>query len=244
MKVILPATHDTGSAVVSVPETEETIYISSGTWSLMGVENHFPICVPNALEANFTNEGGVDHQYRFLKNIMGLWMIQEVKRNYKDEYSFARLVEMAREAREFSAIVNVNDGRFLKPDDMIREIQNHCGETGQAVPSSPGEVAKCVFESLAASYKEAADQLEEVIERKFSKINIIGGGSQNEMLNQLISNATGKPVYAGPVEATAIGNLAVQLMALGQIKDTREARQIIRSSFELKKYKPEHELVN
>jgi rhamnulokinase len=244
MKVILPATHDTGSAVVSVPETEETIYISSGTWSLIGVENHFPICIPNALEANFTNEGGVDYQYRFLKNIMGLWMIQEVKRNYKDEYSFARLVEMAREAREFSAIVNVNDGRFLKPDDMIREIQNHCVETGQAVPSSPGEVAKCVFDSLAASYKEAADQLEEVIERKFSKINIIGGGSQNEMLNQLISNATGKPVYAGPVEATAIGNLAVQLMALGQIKDTREARQIIRNSFELKKYKPEHELVN
>jgi rhamnulokinase len=244
MKVILPATHDTGSAVISVPETEETIYISSGTWSLMGVENHFPICVPKAEESNFTNEGGVDYQYRFLKNIMGLWMIQEVKRNYKDEYSFAQLVEMARNAREFSAIVNVNDGRFLKPDDMIGEIQNYCLEAGQAVPSSPGEVAKCVFDSLAAGYKEAAGQLEEIFEREFSKINVIGGGSQNEMLNQLISNATGKPVYAGPVEATAIGNIAVQLMALGEIRDIREARQIIRNSFDVKKYTPEHELVN
>ncbi|KYG27814.1 rhamnulokinase [Priestia endophytica] len=238
MKVILPATHDTGSAVISVPELDETIYISSGTWSLIGVENYFPICVTKALDYNFTNEGGIDYRYRFLKNIMGLWMIQEVKRNYQDQYSFAELVDLARQVQEFKSTVNVDDPRFLKPENMIEEIQRYCQETNQAIPTTPGEVAKCVYDSLVCSYQQAINQIEEIFERKFEKINVIGGGCQNEMLNQLIADTTKKIVYAGPVEATAIGNIVSQLMAVGEIEDINEARTIIKHSFEVKKFSP------
>ncbi|RAS90436.1 rhamnulokinase [Priestia endophytica] len=238
MKVILPATHDTGSAVISVPELDETIYISSGTWSLIGVENYFPICVTKALDYNFTNEGGIDYRYRFLKNIMGLWMIQEVKRNYQDQYSFAELVDLARQVQDFTSTVNVDDSRFLKPENMIEEIQRYCQETNQAIPTTPGEVAKCVYDSLVCSYQQAINQIEEIFERKFVKINVIGGGCQNEMLNQLIADTTKKVVYAGPVEATAIGNIVSQLMAVGEIEDINEARTIIKHSFEVKKFSP------
>lgn len=238
MKVILPATHDTGSAVISVPELEETIYISSGTWSLIGVENYFPICITKALDYNFTNEGGIDYRYRFLKNIMGLWMIQEVKRNYKDQFSFAELVVLASQAQEFKSIVNVDDPRFLKPENMIQEIQSYCQETKQPIPANPGEVAKCVFDSLVCSYQQAISQIEEIFERTFKQINVIGGGCQNEMLNQLIADATKKEVYAGPVEATAIGNIVSQLMAVGEIEDIKDARTIIKNSFEVKKFSP------
>jgi rhamnulokinase len=238
MKVILPATHDTGSAVISIPELEETIYISSGTWSLIGVENYFPICITKALDYNFTNEGGIDYRYRFLKNIMGLWMIQEVKRNYKDQFSFAELVVLASQAQEFKSIVNVDDPRFLKPENMIQEIQSYCQETNQPIPANPGEVAKCVFDSLVCSYQQAINQIEEIFERTFKQINVIGGGCQNEMLNQLIADASKKEVYAGPVEATAIGNIVSQLMAVGEIEDIKDARTIIKNSFEVKKFSP------
>ncbi|MBT2654016.1 rhamnulokinase [Bacillus sp. ISL-18] len=244
LQVILPATHDTGSAVIAVPEENETIYISSGTWSLIGVENYFPICVTKALDYNFTNEGGIDYQYRFLKNIMGLWMIQEVRRNYNNEYSFAELVDLAREAKDFNAIVNVNDDRFLKPENMIQEIMNYCVETGQPVPSTPGEVAKCVYDSLAVSYQDAVNEIEEIFEKRFEKINVIGGGCQNEMLNQLVADVTKKEVYAGPVEATAIGNIVAQLMALDEIQDIKEARTIVKNSFEVKKYLPTAPITN
>ncbi|MEH6904884.1 rhamnulokinase [Neobacillus drentensis] len=244
LQVILPATHDTGSAVIAVPEENETIYISSGTWSLIGVENYFPICVTKALDYNFTNEGGINYQYRFLKNIMGLWMIQEVKRNYNNEYSFAELVDMAREAKDFKAIVNVNDDRFLKPENMIQEIMNYCVETSQSIPGTPGEVAKCVYDSLAVSYQDAVKEIEEIFEKRFEKINVIGGGCQNEMLNQLVADVTKKEVYAGPVEATAIGNIVAQLMALDEIQDIKEARTIIKKSFEVKKYLPTAPITN
>ncbi|MEH7083257.1 rhamnulokinase [Neobacillus drentensis] len=244
LQVILPATHDTGSAVIAVPEENETVYISSGTWSLIGVENYFPICVTKALDYNFTNEGGMDYQYRFLKNIMGLWMIQEVRRNYNNEYSFAELVDLAREAKDFSAVVNVNDDRFLKPENMIQEIMNYCVETGQPIPSTPGEVAKCVYDSLAFSYQDAVNEIEEIFEKRFEKINVIGGGCQNEMLNQLVADVTKKEVYAGPVEATAIGNIVAQLMALNEIKDIKEARTIVKKSFEVKKYLPTAPITN
>lgn len=236
LEVILPATHDTASAVLAVPELDETIYISSGTWSLIGVENDFPICVTKALDYNFTNEGGMDYQFRFLKNIMGLWMIQEVHRNYEQKYSFAELVDLSRATSNFSSIVNVDDQRFLKPENMIEEIQNYCRETNQQVPETPCEVAKCIFDSLAISYVQAIGEIEEIYEREFSTINVIGGGSQNELLNQLIADVTKKEVYAGPVEATAIGNLVVQLIALEEIQDIHEARSIIKQSFEVKKY--------
>ncbi len=235
LKVILPATHDTASAVIAVPEHEETIYISSGTWSLIGVENRFPICVTKALDYNFTNEGGIDYRFRFLKNIMGLWMIQEVRRNYNNEYSFAEFVELAK-AANIRSIVNVNDDRFLNPENMIEEIQKYCAETNQDIPSTPGEVAKCVYDSLVECYVSAIGEIEEIFEKKFTKINIIGGGCQNELLNQLIADATKKQVFAGPVEATAIGNIVSQLIALGEIKDIHEARKLIKHSFDVKGY--------
>lgn len=236
MEVILPATHDTGSAVFAVPSLEETIYISSGTWSLIGVENSFPISVTKALDYNFANEGGVDYRFRFLKNIMGLWMMQEVKRNYNDKYSFAEFADMANEEKEFNSIVNVDDNRFLKPENMVKEIKLYCEETGQRVPETPSEIAKCVFDSLAESYQNAIDEIEEIYEKEFPTINVIGGGSKNEMLNQLIADTTGKEVIAGPSEATAIGNIAAQLISLSLIKDMQQARTIIKESFELKKY--------
>jgi rhamnulokinase len=238
MKVILPATHDTGSAVVSVPEQEDTIYISSGTWSLIGVENSEPICTPEAMNYNFTNEGGFDYRFRFLKNIMGLWMIQEVKRNYNSQYSFAELVELARQAKDYKAIINVNDDRFMKPENMIQEIIASCMASGQPVPETPGEVAKCVYDSLAASYQEAISQIEGLVGRTFKQVNVIGGGCQNELLNELIANVSNKEVHAGPVEATAIGNLSVQLMALGNIENISQARTISKHSFEMKSYLP------
>ncbi|MRH43763.1 rhamnulokinase [Aquibacillus halophilus] len=236
MKVLLPATHDTGSAVVSVPEEDDTIYISSGTWSLIGVENSFPICITKALDYNFTNEGGLDYRYRFLKNIMGLWMIQEVKRNYDDQYSFAELVDLANQSTGFWSKVNVDHDRFLLPDNMIEEIQKYCEETEQQIPTTPGEVAKCVFDSLAVSYQTAINQIEEIYEKEFKKINVIGGGCQNEMLNQLIADTTNKEVLAGPVEATAIGNIVSQLMTLGELTDISEARKMIKHSFEIKQF--------
>lgn len=236
MKVILPATHDTASAVTAVPESENTIYISSGTWSLIGVENQDPICTADALKYNFTNEGGIDYRFRFLKNIMGLWMIQEVKRNYRDRYSFAQLVEMARREKEFISIINVDDGRFLKPNNMVEEIQKYCQEMNQPVPKTPGQVAKCVFDSLVVSYQKAIQEIEEIVGKKFSQINVIGGGCKNELLNQMIADVTGKEVYAGPVEATAIGNIVVQLMALGDIQTLDQARTIIKRSFPLRRF--------
>ncbi|MEC1262971.1 rhamnulokinase [Bacillus swezeyi] len=236
MEVILPATHDTGSAVLSVPSADETIYLSSGTWSLIGVENRFPICVPKAMDYNFTNEGGIDYRFRFLKNIMGLWIIQEVKRNYHDHYSFADFVDLAHEASHFTSKVEVDDQRFLNPENMVEEIRKYCAETDQVPPSTPGEVAKCVFDSLVDRYKQAIRQIEEIFEKEFSTINVIGGGCQNEMLNQLIADSTGKEVLAGPVEATAIGNIVSQLLSLEELDSIDQARNLIRRSFPIKQY--------
>ncbi|EHI99217.1 rhamnulokinase [Clostridium sp. DL-VIII] len=238
MEVILPATHDTGSAFISsVCNDNDSIYLSSGTWSLIGVENRFPICVPQAMEYNFTNEGGIDYRYRFLKNIMGLWVIQEVRRNTQNKYSFAELVDLAREHSDFASIVNVDDDRFLKPENMIEEIKAYCKETNQKVPEEIGEVVQCVFNSLAHCYKKAVASLEEIFEKEFKRINIFGGGCQNDLLNELVAKVTGKEVLAGPVEATAIGNIIVQLISKNIFKDLGEARQAIKESFDIKVFK-------
>lgn len=237
MEVILPATHDTGSAFISsVCNDEDSVYLSSGTWSLMGVENRFPICVPQSMNYNFTNEGGIDYKFRFLKNIMGLWIIQEVKRVYKDKYSFQELVIKAKEVECFKSIIDVNQDRFLNPENMITEIQDYCKETNQDIPKTPGEVAYCVFNSLGHSYKNAVLNLEDIFEKEFKRINIFGGGCQNNFLNQVVADVTGKEVLAGPVEATAIGNIIVQLLSFNKIEDLREARKLIAESFEIKKY--------
>lgn len=238
MEVILPATHDTGSAFISsVCNDSDSVYLSSGTWSLIGVENRFPICVPQAMDYNFTNEGGIDYRYRFLKNIMGLWVIQEVRRNLDNKYSFAELVDLAREHMDFSSIVDVDHDRFLKPENMIEEIKKYCAETNQKVPEEVGEIAVCVFNSLAHCYKKAVGNLEEIFEKEFKRINIFGGGCQNNLLNELVAKITGKEVLAGPVEATAIGNIVAQLISKNEFKDLSEARQAIKESFEIKIFK-------
>lgn len=238
MEVILPATHDTGSAFISsVCNDSDSIYLSSGTWSLIGVENRFPICVPQSMDYNFTNEGGIDYRYRFLKNIMGLWIIQEVRRNLGSEYSFAMLVEYAKKYRNFPSIVNVDDDRFLKPENMIEEIRSYCKETNQRVPENVGEIAMCVYNSLAHSYKRAVSNLEEIFEKQFKRINIFGGGCQNQLLNEIVADVTGKEVLAGPIEATAIGNIVAQMLRKNEFEDLKEAREVIKESFEINVYK-------
>lgn len=235
MEVILPATHDTGSAFISsVCNDDESIYLSSGTWSLIGIENIMAICTDEAEKYNFTNEGGIDYRYRFLKNIMGLWIIQEVKRNFNDKYSFSELVDLARECSEFESIIDVDDDRFLKPLNMIEEIKNYCKEHYITPPEKVGEVAMCVFNSLAYSYKNTILQLERISGRKFTKINIFGGGCQNQFLNEIVSKITEKTVLAGPVEATATGNIVSQFLALGKFKELKEARENIKKSFDIK----------
>jgi rhamnulokinase len=239
-KIIAPATHDTGSAIVSVPaDSENFTYISSGTWSLMGIESKLPICSDRARALNFTNEGGAFNTYRILKNIMGLWLIQEVQRLYNDKYSFADFVALAENSEPFKCLINPNDLRFLNPENMIGEIQQYCIETFQPMPETPGEISRCIYESLAFQYKEVLLQLGELQVKAIDKIYIIGGGAQNKFINQLCADFTNCEVYAGPVEATAIGNLIVQLICLEEIKSLEEARQIISKSFHIEKYTPQ-----
>ncbi|MDQ0207235.1 rhamnulokinase [Alkalicoccobacillus murimartini] len=238
LEVIVPATHDTASAVAAVPESKETIYLSSGTWSLLGVENSEPICSEKALSYNFTNEGGVNHRFRFLKNIMGFWMIQEVKRLYGDLYSFDDLVQASKQVKN-PARIDVDQHRFLNPVNMIEEIQAACMETGQPVPAKSSELAACVFHSLTQSYQTSIQQIEEVVGQPFDQVNIIGGGAQNEYVNQLLANQTGKRVVAGPIEATAIGNIIVQMIAQNEISHLSEARELVAKSFDLTEYIPQ-----
>lgn len=239
LKVIAPATHDTGSAIVSIPAIEKDFaYISSGTWSLMGIESQVPIVGEKAGSYNFTNEGGVFGTYRVLKNIMGLWLIQEVARMYEGKYSFAEFVELAEASEPFKCLINPNDQRFLNPDNMIEAIQAYCQETKQYIPTKPGEIARCIFESLAFLYKDVLMNLREISEQPINRIHIIGGGCQNKLLNTLCADFTNCEVYAGPVEATAIGNLVMQMITSGTLEDLDSARSLIRGSFGIEVYKP------
>lgn len=240
LEVVLCGSHDTASAVMAVPQTSgDGIYISSGTWSLMGIESLTPIITEEAAAANLTNEGGYDHRFRFLKNIMGLWMIQSVRHEYNDAYSFAQLCEMAEESRDFPSRVDVNDPSFLSPDSMVEAIKQYCQKTGQPVPESVGELASVVYRSLAQSYGETVSGLEKIAGRTYDSIHIIGGGSNAAYLNQLTADATGKTVYAGPGEATAIGNLLAQMIHAEELVDLKSARKCVRESFEIKTFIPE-----
>ena len=239
LEVVLCGSHDTASAVMAVPQASgDGIYISSGTWSLMGIESLKPIINKDAAAANFTNEGGYDHRFRFLKNIMGLWMIQSVRHEYNDAYSFAQLCEMAEDSRDFPSRVDVNDPSFLSPDSMVEAIKKYCQKTGQPVPESVGELASVVYRSLAQSYGETVSSLEKIAGRTYDSIHIIGGGSNAAYLNQLTADATGKTVYAGPGEATAIGNLLAQMIYAEELTDLKSARQCVRDSFEIKTFVP------
>ncbi|WP_195599530.1 rhamnulokinase [Longibaculum muris] len=235
IEVVVPATHDTGSAYMAAIE-DNSVILSSGTWSLLGIETKTPYVSEKARVANFTNEGGYDYRYRFLKNIMGLWIIQEVSRNLGHQYSFAKLVEEARRD-PFDGIFDVNDDRFLKPESMILEIKSYFEERHQMAPQSVGEIAYCVYHSLAHCYKEAIEELEDITGKHFDTINIIGGGCQNELLNEMIAKVCKRKVVAGPIEATALGNLLAQLIQQGVVNDLSEGRQLIKASFEVKEYK-------
>lgn len=230
-KVVAPCTHDTASAVMAVPSLKEnTLYISSGTWSLMGVERLSPDCSEASRQRNFTNEGGCDYRYRYLKNIMGLWMIQSVKKELGGGYTFDELCQMA-EKSHISALVDCNDDRFLAPESMIEEIKKACGESGQSVPETPGELAAVVYNSLANCYKAAAQELEALTGQSYGEIHIVGGGSKDEYLNRLTEKYTGKTVLAGPAEATAIGNLMSQMIAAGELAGLAEGRECVSRSF-------------
>lgn len=236
--VMQPATHDTACAVLAVPSTEENIiYISSGTWSLMGTELLEADCRPESQKANFTNEGGVDYRFRFLKNIMGLWMIQSVRKELPVKYSYAELCSMAEEVSDFPAVIDVNDQSFLAPDNMIEAIQDYCRMHGQAVPETPGELATVIYQNLGRSYGETIREIEELTGKVYDKIHVVGGGSNANYLNELTARYTKKEVLAGPGEATAIGNVAVQMIASGELKDLRDARATVQKSFEIRSFK-------
>ncbi|MBP3609324.1 MAG: rhamnulokinase [Lachnospiraceae bacterium] len=236
-QVVLPASHDTGSAVMAVPSMgRETVYISSGTWSLMGVESTEAICNEASHKANLTNEGGYEYRYRFLKNIMGLWMIQSVRKEYDKKYSFAELCEMAEQEKEFPSRVDVNDDCFFAPDSMIQAIQKYCKDSGQKVPETPGEIAAVVYQSLAESYGQTVKEIEAITGKRYEAINIVGGGANADYLSQLTANSTGRTVYAGPTEATAIGNLVAQMIHAGEYESLEEARKAVFKSFAVKTF--------
>lgn len=233
--VILPATHDTGSAVLAVPAAEENfLYISSGTWSLMGTEQWKPNCSEGSRKANFTNEGGYEGRFRFLKNIMGLWMIQSVRHELNDAYSFAQLCKMAEEADAFPSRVDVNDESFLAPDSMIEAVKDYCKNTNQQEPQTVGELVAVIYQSLAESYAQTVKEIEALTGRIYPTIYVVGGGCNAEYLNELTAKATGKNVLAGPAEATATGNLLVQLIQQGVFNNVNTARQCVRDSFEIR----------
>jgi rhamnulokinase len=238
-KVVQCASHDTASAVMAMPVTSgEGLYISSGTWSLMGVELEKALCDTKSMDNNFTNEGGYDYRFRYLKNIMGLWMIQSVRHELNDKYSFAQLCSMAEEAKDFPSRVDVNDDSFLAPANMTEAIKEYCRNKGDKVPGTIGELSTVIYQSLADCYGQTVKEIEENTGKTYESIHIIGGGSNAAYLNQLTANATAKTVYAGPGEATAIGNLAAQIIAGGELKDLKDARKCIFDSFDVKTYKP------
>lgn len=235
-KVVEPATHDTGSAVVAVPtDSDDALYISSGTWSLMGTELPAANCSPESKANNLTNEGGYDYRFRFLKNIMGLWMIQSVKKEIGGEYGFGEICEMASRCN-IPSIVDCNDDRYLAPANMTEEVCSACRETGQQVPDGLAETASVIYNSLAKCYAATIKQIEGITGKKYDRIHIVGGGANADYLNRLTAEATGIPVYAGPVEATAIGNVAVQMIAAGELPDLKAARECVFRSFPISKY--------
>ena len=237
-KVVAGTTHDTASAVVGTPfEAETEAFLSSGTWSLMGVESVIPYASEQALRWNFANEGGFGRRYRVLKNIMGLWLLQRITQEFEAPIDDALMSAVA-EAAPWRSIVNPDDARFLNPDSMTQAIADYCVETGQPEPETLAEFGRCALESLALSYRLVKEQLESLRGQSLTRIRIIGGGAKNRLLNQLCANACQLPVSAGPVEASALGNICSQMIALGEIPSLDAARAVIRNSFEINEYRP------
>jgi rhamnulokinase len=237
-KVVAPASHDTASAVAGIPlESASEAYISSGTWSLMGIESRTPIATPEAMGMNFTNEGGLEHRFRVLKNLMGLWLVQRVAHEH-NVTDIAGLVAEAAQAPAWRSLVNPDDPLFLNPDSMTDAMRDYCRAAGEPEPRTLSELARTVFDSLALAYRNVKQQLEKLAGRPLERIRIVGGGCQNKLLNQLCANACQLPVVAGPVEASVLGNLSAQAIALGAIRDLNVARELIRDSITLHEFRP------
>lgn len=241
--VVLPATHDTGSAVLAVPTNDDrAIYISSGTWSLMGIERKDADCSLESMRANFTNEGGYDYRFRFLKNIMGLWMIQSVKKEFTEDLSFADIC--AKASREtITSIVDCNDDCFLAPESMIGAVQEFCRNTNQQVPETIGEIAAVIYNSLAKCYGDTIKEIEQITGNTYDTIYVVGGGANAGYLNELTAKYTEKRVSAGPTEATAIGNIIVQMLYDGTFENLSEARTCIGQSFDISHYNEQGEKI-
>lgn len=236
LEVVLPATHDTGSAVLAVPANDDDfIYLSSGTWSLMGIERMEPDCSMESKNLNFTNEGGYEYRFRYLKNIMGLWMLQNAKRELNNQYGFPELAELAKKAADFPSVVDVNDASFLAPESMLSAVSAYCEKTGQQVPKDLSEQLSCIYHSLAKSYAETVAGIEKITGKTYSRLHIVGGGCQDKYLNKLTRESTGKEVYAGPVEGTALGNLMAQMLKEGEFATLPDARTCVARSFDIKK---------
>lgn len=243
IEVVSVCEHDTASAFLAAPLGSDSIIISSGTWSLVGVETKAPIINDYTFRHNIANEGGYPGHHRLLKNVMGLWLIQECRKYYSEQgmdFSFEDLIKIALLEAPFQHLINPNDERFFSPGNMPEKVSNICFESGQERPESPGEIIRCVVESLALQYRLVIEELETVVGRNYSQINIVGGGSNNRLLNQCVANATEKSVYAGPIEATAIGNLMVQLISFGEIASIAQGRQLVRNSFSIDLFEPEN----
>jgi len=240
--VVAPPTHDTGSAVAAVPaENDDFIWISSGTWSIVGMNTDEPIINPQSFAANQTNEGGMAGSFRFSKNVMGLWVVQQCRRQWKKEgedLSYDELTEMAQKAPPFITLVDPDCNDFLKAGNMVGKINNYCHATGQPVPATKGAMIRAILQGLALRYRYLIEQLEQVSGKKRSTIHIVGGGTKNKLLNQFTADALGKKVITGPIEATAIGNLVVQAIAKGDIASWQEGVSVIRSSFDIETYVP------
>jgi sugar (pentulose or hexulose) kinase len=244
MNIIAPGTHDTASAVAAVPARgTDHAYLSSGTWSLMGVETKQPVLNEKSYRLNFTNEGGVCGTIRLLKNICGLWLIQESQRAWErqgQKLSFAEIARAAEKAKPFAAVIDPDSPDFAAPGDMPERIRAFCKRTGQKPPATPGEIARTIYESLALKYRRIFGFLEELTGRRIGVLHIVGGGTQAALLNRFTADALNRPVIAGPTEATALGNILLQLIATKEIRSLDEGREIIRASFRTKTYEPEN----
>lgn len=242
LQVITPGAHDTASAVAATPlMSAHAAYLSSGTWSLLGVESREPTATPAALQAQFTNEKGVGGTYRFLQNIMGLWLVQQSRAAWAKDgqpFDYAELASMAEEGQAFRSWINPNDLRFYAPANMVAEVRQACADSGQPVPQTVPDVMRCLLETLAFTYCLSVERIEALKQMTIPCLHIIGGGSQNRTLSQWSANALGRPVITGPVEGTTMGNLLVQLMALGEVADLAEIRQVVRQSCELETFEP------
>ena len=242
MNIVVPGSHDTASAVAAVPTHEKKFaYLSSGTWSLLGTEINKPLLTEAARSANFTNEGGVGGTIRLLKNITGLWLIQECQRVWSEQgraMNFTEIAAAAREAKPFAAVIDPDDASFSTPGDMPARIRAYCRSTGQRLPSGEGAMARVIYESLALRYRQVLLTLQDLTATTYNQLHIVGGGSQNVLLNQLVADSLQKPVCAGPAEATAIGNILMQMIAAGDLRSLDEGRALVRDSFEMKQYQP------